>query len=304
MEFMYNLFFLVILFILLLFKLAQKTHQHLKLPPGPQKLPIIGSIHHLMIGSQLPHHHFAELSNTYGGLLVRLKLGEVSMVVASSPAAACKIMKTQDTTFATRPLFPAAEIFSYSGKNMSFAPYGEYWRQLRKICVLELLSAKLSSVIPLHQGGRAVQSLIQSISLSARDGSIVSLSKMVAEMTNNVIMKVLTGDKFKDRDELLESFNEGIELMTGIDLTDLFPSLSWLMSLVSRTKSRGERTHRKLDKLLGSIIQEKRAREKIRRAGVRGEEQVSEDLVDVLLRLQVRMKVAFSVNSPVMASRH
>lgn len=226
------------------------------------------------------------------------------MVVASSPEAACEIMKTQDTTFATRPLFPAAEIFSYSGKNMSFAPYGEYWRQLRKICVLELLSAKLSSVIPLHQGGRAVQSLIQSISLSARDGSIVSLSKMVAEMTNNVIMKVLTGDKFKDRDELLESFNEGIELMTGIDLTDLFPSLSWLMSLVSRTKSRGERTHRKLDKLLGSIIQEKRAREKIRRAGVRGEEQVSEDLVDVLLRLQVRMKVAFSVNSPVMASRH
>ncbi|ONK69092.1 uncharacterized protein A4U43_C05F19200 [Asparagus officinalis] len=117
-----------------------------RLPPGPWKLPILGSIHHLIGGSKLPHHRFQELSKVYGPLM-HLRLGEVSMLIVSSPEVAKELMKTHDTNFATRPLFPAMDIFSYRGKSMSFGPYGENWRQLRKICVLELLSSRKSHPI-------------------------------------------------------------------------------------------------------------------------------------------------------------
>jgi hypothetical protein len=36
----------------------------------------------------------------------------------------------------------ATEIIGYSGHDFAFAPYGAYWRALRKLCTLELLGAR------------------------------------------------------------------------------------------------------------------------------------------------------------------
>ena len=54
-----------------------------------------------------------------------------------------EIMKTRDLAFAERPRdSTVGNIFTYGGTDVVFAPYGDYWRQMRKICILELLSAK------------------------------------------------------------------------------------------------------------------------------------------------------------------
>lgn len=108
-------------------------------PPQPWKLPLIGHMHHL-IGAP-PHQALRNLAEKLGPV-VRLQLGQLSTVIISSPHFAKEIMKTHDLSFANRPKLLCIEIVGYNYTSIAFSPYGEYWRQMRKICVLELLSAK------------------------------------------------------------------------------------------------------------------------------------------------------------------
>lgn len=112
---------------------------HVNLPPGPYKLPIIGNI--LRLAGSVTHLALRNIASKYGDVM-HLQIGEVSVVVISSPEAAKQVMKTQDVNFASRPPILASEITGYGGTGITFAPYGDYWRQLHKICTLELLSAK------------------------------------------------------------------------------------------------------------------------------------------------------------------
>lgn len=50
--------------------------------------------------------------------------------------------ETHDVIFASRRQDVAAKIMSYDYSDVIFSPYGDYWRQLRKICISELLSIK------------------------------------------------------------------------------------------------------------------------------------------------------------------
>ncbi|PKI66075.1 hypothetical protein CRG98_013570 [Punica granatum] len=123
-------------------KIRQGTklnHSKPNLPPGPWKLPIIGSLHH-MAGS-LPHRALRDLAKKYGPLM-HLQLGEVSTVVVSSPELAKEVLRTHDINFASRPEILAIKILFYNCTDIAFSPYGEYFTQLRKICMQELFSVK------------------------------------------------------------------------------------------------------------------------------------------------------------------
>ena len=96
---------------------------------------------HQLVGS-LPHRALRDMAKKHGPLM-HLWLGEVSAIVVSSPEIAREVMKTHDVIFASRPTGSlAGKILSYDYTGIVAAPYGNYWRQLRKICTLELLSPK------------------------------------------------------------------------------------------------------------------------------------------------------------------
>eukprot|EP01018_Ginkgo_biloba_P005071 Gb_27804 [translate_table: standard] len=71
-----------------------------------------------------------------------LRLGSVPTVVASTPEMAKEFLKTHDLNFASRPATCAGKYVTYNSTDVGFAPYGPYWRKMRKVCMLELLSAK------------------------------------------------------------------------------------------------------------------------------------------------------------------
>jgi hypothetical protein len=108
-------------------------------PPGPWKLPVIGSMHHLV--NVLPHRALRDLAGVHGPLMM-LQLGETPLVVASSREMARQVLKTHDANFATRPKLLSGEIVLYRWADILFSPSGEYWRKLRQLCAAEVLSPK------------------------------------------------------------------------------------------------------------------------------------------------------------------
>lgn len=71
-----------------------------------------------------------------------LYLGSVPLVLVSSAEAAGEIMKTNDLEFSNRPKSVIFEKLLCNYKDVAMAPYGEYWRQVKSICVINLLNNK------------------------------------------------------------------------------------------------------------------------------------------------------------------
>jgi len=124
-----------------LIKLFMTRPPKVRLPPGPWKLRVIGSMHHLV--NALPHRALRDLARVHSPLMM-LQLGETPLVVVSSKEMARKVLKTHDANFATRPrlLVLGGDILLYGWSDIVFSPTGEYWRKLRQLCAAEILGPK------------------------------------------------------------------------------------------------------------------------------------------------------------------
>ncbi|KAK7267892.1 hypothetical protein RIF29_20572 [Crotalaria pallida] len=285
------LFLFLLLWLVHIFKKKTKVNSMIhKLPPGPWKLPLIGNLHQLAWAwaGSLPHHALRNLANKYGPLM-HLQLGEVSAVVVSSPDFAKEIMKTHDLAFSQRPQLLAGKILLYGSTDIAFAPYGEYWRQMRKICTIELLSAKRVQSLSFIRDDE-VAKLIQSIHLS--QGSVFNLTEAVFSLTNAIVARAAFGKKSEHEDQVLSLLKKTVELVGGFDLAELFPSLKPL-HLITGMKGKLEHVHTKLDKILENIIDEHQVKSRSSSESKHGNgeagdenENEKESLVDVLLRVQ------------------
>ncbi|KAI3468321.1 hypothetical protein Pfo_024984 [Paulownia fortunei] len=285
---------LLLSFILFLYKGWKKfNNRSPKLPPGPWKLPVIGHLHHI---GPLPHRSFQELAKTYGPLM-HFKLGEVTALVVSSPTLAKEVLKVHDPTFADRPESIAGEILWYNSSNISFSQYGDYWRQMRKICILELLSAKNVKSFGSIRNDE-VSHLINSIKASS--GAPVDLTEKIFTMTSSITCRAAFGKVCRDKDQLIEMFKEGITLVSGFDVSDLYPS-SKILKAISWNRLKLLKMRRKLDLILDDIIEEHRHNlAKIvadtENSEKRGNGEFgNEDLVDVLLRVKESGELEFPI---------
>ncbi|KAM0879752.1 hypothetical protein ACQ4PT_034027 [Festuca glaucescens] len=266
------------------------------LPPGPWKLPILGSLHHVL--SFLPHRKLMELSGRHGPVMF-LRLGEIPTVVVSDAEAAALVMKTNDLSFASRPCSTTQKIFGCDGKDIALAPYSAHWRQLRRICLVELLSSKQVSRM---EGIRAeeVGNLLRSITATSSTGATINVSKRTAELANDIVCRAVFGGKFTQQEEYLRDLEEALVLLGGFCLIDLFPS-SRLVRWLSNAERHMRRSCGRIHGIIANVMDERRA---VRSAG---DDQTcgtvdAEDLLDVLLRLQQEDSLEFPLTTEVISA--
>ncbi|KAL4313099.1 hypothetical protein GQ457_01G006980 [Hibiscus cannabinus] len=268
--------FLVFIFMVFKLRMGSKTKDSPKnLPPAPWKLPLIGHLHHFLFC--LPHHCLGELAKRHGPVM-RLQLGELSHVVVSSPDTAKQVLKTHDINFANRTSLLFAEIIWYNYSDIVFAPYGDYWRQLRKVCTLELLSTKrVQSFRSTRE--EQVSNLVRSIFPNA--GSEINIGEMLCNMSYNITLRSAFGTRCKQHETFLSTMRKVLEGVHGFSIADLFPSVK-LLPIITGVRAKLERFHHELDGMLESIIEEHR----VSNANPKNGDDETEDLVDVLLKLQ------------------
>uniref|UniRef100_K4AIM2 Cytochrome P450 n=1 Tax=Setaria italica TaxID=4555 RepID=K4AIM2_SETIT len=234
------------------------------LPPGPWKLPVVGSMHHLV--NVLPHRALRDLAAAHGPLML-LQLGQTPLMVASSREAARAVLKTHDANFATRPKLLAGEIVGYEWADILFAPSGDYWRKLRQLCAAEILSPKRvlsfrhiredEGTEKIAKNGTVImmmtaQSPNTGCTRSARPGpsAPVNLSAMFHSITNSVVSRAAFGKKRENAAEFLAVTMAVVGLSSGFNIPDLFPTCTTVLArLTGMTRSLKE-IHRTVDTIL------------------------------------------------------
>jgi len=205
---------------------------------------------------------------------MHLKLGEVPCIIVSSPEIAKEILKTHDITFCDRPNLLLSTIWSYNATDIVFSTYGEHWRQVRKICVIELLSAKrVQSFRSIRDD--EVTNLVKSI--TASEGSVVNLSHKILSMTYGILTRAAYGKRNRHQDVFISALEKVKVLLGGFDISDLYPSIK-MLQWMSGEKTKMQKLHRELDMIMQDIIDDHRSIDK--------EASKDEDLVDVLLKIQ------------------
>ncbi|KAK4268736.1 hypothetical protein QN277_025348 [Acacia crassicarpa] len=244
--------FLYLLYELFFLPKQKKLYHKPPSPPGPRPVPLIGNLH--ILGS-LPHRTLQSLAKTYGSIM-SLKLGQVPAVVISSSEAAQLIFKTNDIVFATRPKTQAYDYLSYGFKGTAFAEYGPYWRHVKKLCTVQLLSApKVDMFAPLRWKELClVVKWLQNASVTRQ---IVDLSEVLHNLTEDIVFKMTFGPN-TNKDNAFnykDLVQEGMLLAGAFNLADYLP---WLRPFdLQGLKRRLKKCREATDELLEKIIKER-----------------------------------------------
>uniref|UniRef100_A0ACD5ZWF1 Uncharacterized protein n=1 Tax=Avena sativa TaxID=4498 RepID=A0ACD5ZWF1_AVESA len=281
---------LLLLFFILLLHLATKsrnrTQAKRRLPPSPPGLPVIGHLH--LVGD-LPHVSLCNLSRTHGpNSLMLLRLGAVPNLVVSSPHAAQAIMRTHDHLFASRPPSTIADALLYgSSSDIAFSPYGEHWREARKLVTTHLFTVKKVQSYRIARQ-QEVKEVMARISEAAAASDAVDLGEAVNTFANDVVCRAVSG-KFFRAEGRNKMFRELVvansALVAGFNLEDYFPRLA---SLLNRfVSNNAQTTHQRWDELLEAIVsdhEKNSTHHGSRESGI--DEQGESDFIDVLLSVQ------------------
>ncbi|CAL9779517.1 unnamed protein product [Musa acuminata subsp. burmannicoides] len=172
-----------------------------------------------------------------------------------SAAAAQEVMKTHDLAFASRPDSSLSDRLFYGSQDIGFCKYGELWRQVRRVCVLHLLSLRrVHSFRPIRE--EEVALLVGRIRAAS---SRVNISEMIVSLTSDIISRVAFGRKHVEEEGggsgVRALFSELTTVLGSFPLRDFVPLLGWIDRL-NGLDARVRKTAIKFDAFIETILEE------------------------------------------------
>ncbi|KAL8261109.1 hypothetical protein R6Q59_025158 [Mikania micrantha] len=201
------------------------------LPPTVfPSLPIIG---HLYLLKPPLYRTLAKISAKHGPIL-QLRFGFRRVLLINSPAIAEECLTKNDIVFANRPRMLFGKIVGNHWKSLVWSPYGDHWRNLRRISSIELLSIhRLNEFhdIRVDECNLLVRKLMSSGS------SPVNMKSAFFELTLNVMMRMISGKRYFGGDapamveegkRFREILDETFILASASNVADYLPFFRWL----------------------------------------------------------------------------
>jgi hypothetical protein len=273
----FNVYLYIFSFLaLLIFNLIVKNKQpkncssKFRPPPSPKSLPIIGHLH--LIGSIIPKS-FQKISQQYGPL-IQLNLGASTSIVVSNAQVAKEVMKTHDLNFCYRHQFGSSNDFLYKGSYFITAPYGPYWRFMKKLCVTKLLSSSQLGRF-MHIREQELENLLKYLVMCSNENKSTDLCLDLTTYTNNILCRMTMGTTIFDKDIIRCLVKEFMHVGAKLSMGEVFGPLGKLDLFGYGKKLRkivGE-----FDKILESFLKEHE--ERINNENCEG------DMMDILLEV-------------------
>ncbi|XP_010503457.1 PREDICTED: cytochrome P450 71A26-like isoform X1 [Camelina sativa] len=247
-------------------------------PTSPPGLPLIGNLHQL---GRHAHRSLCSLSHRYGPLML-VHFGRIPVLVVSSAEMARDVLKTHDRVFASRPRSKITKKLLYDGRDVAFAPYGEYWRQMKSVCVLSLLS---SNMVRSFRDVREEEIILTMEQIRKSSSLQVNLSEILTSLTNDVICRVALGRKYGGEVNFKELMKRFTRLLGAFSVGSTVPCLAWI-DWISGLDGELEKTKNDLDEFFERVLQDHED----------GDRQDRNDFVDVLLAIQREKSVGFEID--------
>ncbi|KAK2419769.1 cytochrome P450 82A3 [Trifolium repens] len=164
--------------------------------------PILGHLPNFS-GTQPPHRVLGTLADKYGPIFT-IKLGSKHALIINNWEMAKECFTTNDMAVSSRPKLVATEHLAYKGAMFGFAPYGPYWRQLRKIATLEILSnrrVEQAKHVHISEVRTSIKELCDVWSskkseLGSSNYVLVDMKEWFTHLTFNMVLRMVVGKRY------------------------------------------------------------------------------------------------------------
>ncbi|PON59364.1 Cytochrome P450, E-class, group I [Trema orientale] len=265
-------------------------------PEPSGSLPIIGHLH--LLGGQVPVAKILGAMADKHGPIYSVRLGQHRALVLSSWELVKECFTTNDRLFANRPSIAVGKYLGYDSAAFALSPYGQYWREVRKMATLQLLSThRLESLrhVRVSEVDSFIKGLVRSPTHDDDHGHHVPLSELLEQLTFNINARLIVGKRFsasamsfdeKASDEACrfqKAIKEALYLSGVFVWSDAIPWLEFLD--IHGHVGAMKRAFKEIDMVLGNWLEEhRRARDQCNNsAGNTTTSTIERDLMDVML---------------------
>jgi hypothetical protein len=277
-------FFLFLSFLLWILKRGQITARKTKLPPeAGGAWPFIGHLHQLG-GTKPTHITLGNMADKYGSIFT-IRLGVHRALIVSSWEIAKECFTANDKAFASRPKATASEIMGYNYALFVLSPYGPYWRQVRKIATVEVLSNHRLEIVRDIRESEVNTSMKEIYELWVKNNNmLVEMKRWFGSITQNILLRMVVGKRFggtatKEENEANDQCQKVLRAFTELSSTsvvaDALPYLRWLD--LGGYERAMKRTAKEFDVVVEGWLEEHKQRK------VSGEAKGHKDFMDVML---------------------
>lgn len=222
----------------------------LRVPEARGAWPLIGHLH--LLRGRLPVARTLEKMADKYGPIFGLRLGSHPAIVVSSWEVAKECFTTNDLIFSTRPSMAVGKYLGYNEALFALAPYGPYWRDVRKMVTLQLMTVSRLEKLR-HVRTSEIQHCIQD--LDHQNGEVVNLSHWFENVTLNIALRLLVGKPFSGIPSHLKEVVSRSLYLGGVFVpSDAIPSLEW-MDIGGYIKAM-KQTAKDFDEIIGTWLQE------------------------------------------------